>query len=134
MLKMSVQCASVTLLAFLLTPALAQKKAWPQNPSTEEVAMMPDYCRAKLGGSAERYQYWTQRLGPDKFVHLHHYCHGLKEMNRLKLTFDKQQRRYVAQTAIGEFDYVLRNWPDGFNLKAEAQARKAEAQALLRLL
>ena len=62
------------------------------------------------------------------------YCHGLKQMNRLKLTSEKQQRRNILQTAIGEFDYVLRNWPDGFNLKTEAQTRKSEAQALLRLL
>ena len=55
-------------------------------------------------------------------------------MNRLKLTSEKQQRRNILQTAIGEFDYVLRNWPDGFNLKTEAQTRKSEAQALLRLL
>ena len=136
MLKTSVQYASVAVLALLLSPAQAQKaqKAWPHMPTAEEVAMMPDYCQAKMGGNAERHQYWNQRMGPDKFVHLHHYCHGLKQMNRFKLTFEKQQRRYILQTAIGEFDYVLRNWPDGFNLKTEAQTRKSEAQALLRLL
>lgn len=135
MLKSSVQGVSAALLAFfLLTPAQAQKKAWPHMPTPEEVAMMPDYCQAKMGGSAERYQYWNKRMGPDKFVHLHHYCHGLKQMNRLKLTFDKQQRRYIVQTAIGEFDYVLRNWPDGFYLKNEAKVQKMQAENLLRLL
>ena len=135
MLKTSMQGVSVALLAFLLlTPAQAQKKEWPHMPTAEEVAMMPDYCQAKMGGNAERYQYWNQRMGPDKFVHLHHYCHGLKQMNRLKLTLDKQQRRYIVQTAIGEFDYVLRNWPDGFYLKNEAKVQKAQAENLLRLL
>ena len=135
MLKTSMQGVSVALLAFLLlTPAQAQKKEWPHMPTAEEVAMMPDYCQAKMGGNAERYQYWNQRMGPDKFVHLHHYCHGLKQMNRLKLTLDKQQRRYIVQTAIGEFDYVLRNWPDGFYLKNEAKVQKTQAENLLRLL
>lgn len=133
MLKINVQCASLTVLVLLLNPAQAQK-AWPHMPTAEEVAMMPDYCQAKMGGNAERYQYWNQRMGPDKFVHLHHYCHGLKQMNRLKLTFDKQQRRYIVQTAIGEFDYVLRNWPDGFYLKNEAKVQKTQAENLLRLL
>ena len=104
-------------------------------PTPGEIAMMPDYCQAKMGSNADLYQQWNKRMGPDKFMHLHHYCHGLKQMNRYKLTFDKQQRRYILQTAIGEFDYVLRNWPDGFYLKAEAKPRKdAGGQSVLRLL
>jgi hypothetical protein len=133
MSKMPACLAASILSAFLITPAQAQQK-WPHMPTANEIALMPDFCQAKMGSNAELYQQWNKRMGPDKFMHLHHYCHGLKQMNRAKLTFDKQQRRYILQTAIGEFDYVLRNWPDGFALKDDAKLRKADAAAKLRLL
>jgi hypothetical protein len=120
-------------LALLMNPVQAQQK-WPHMPTPNEIALMPDYCQAKMGSDAAVYQQWNQRMGPDKFMHLHHYCHGLKQMNRAKLTFETQQRRYMLQTAIGEFDYVLRAWPDGFALKIEAKTRRTDAETKLRLL
>jgi hypothetical protein len=133
MLKSTVPVSAALLLALLGNPAQAQaQKTWPHMPTPSEIAMMPDYCQAKMGTNEELKQQWNQRMGPDKFVHLHHYCHGLKQMNRYKLTFDAQQRRFILQTAIGEFDYVVRNWPDDFYLKAEAKSQKARAESRLR--
>ena len=65
-------------------------------------------------------------------MHVHHYCQGLNHMNRAKFSYEKQRRREYLQTATSEFDYVLRNWPDGFALKADAKAQKAQAEMLLR--
>ena len=131
-LKYPVPLAATLVLAFLTNPAQAEK-TWPHMPTPIEIAMMPDYCQAKMGPNEAVRQQWNQRMGPDKFVHLHHYCHGLKQMNRYKLTFEAQQRRYILQTAVGEFAYVLRNWPDDFYLKAEAKTQKAMAESLLRV-
>lgn len=134
MLKFPVPLATMLVLAFLTNPAQAQaQKTWPHMPTPAEIALMPDYCQAKMGPNEELRQQWNKRMGPDKFVHLHHYCHGLKQMNRYKITFDEQQRRFILQTAVGEFDYVVRNWPEDFYLKAEAKAQKAKAESLLRL-
>lgn len=133
MLKIPAQIPAALLLAFLMHPAQAQTK-FPHMPTATEVAMMPDYCQAKMGTNTELSQQWNKRMGPDKYMHLHHYCHGLKQMNRANLVFEKQQRRYILQTAAAEFDYVIRNWPEGFALKAEAKNRKAQAETLLRRL
>lgn len=133
MVKTTLHLATVVVLTFLMNPAHAQKK-WPHMPTPDEIAMMPDYCQAKMGSNPDFYQQWNKRMGPDKFMHLHHYCHGLKMMNRFKLTFEKQQRRGALQEAIGEFNYVLRAWPDGFYLKTEAQTKKTQAEHLLLLL
>jgi hypothetical protein len=130
MLRSPIQVTAALFLAFLVNPVQAQK-TWPHMPTPSEIAMMPDYCQAKMGTNEALRQQWNQRMGPDKFLHLHHYCHGLKQMNRYKLTFDAQQRRFILQTAIGEFDYVVRNWPDDFYLKAEAKSQKAKAEARL---
>ena len=133
MSKMPVRLAATIVLTSLVIPAQAQQK-WPHMPTASEIALMPDYCQAKMGPNAELREQWNKRMGPDKFMHLHHYCHGLKQMNRYKLTFEKEQRRYILQTAMNEFDYVLRNWPDGFDLKTEAKTKKMQAENLLRLL
>lgn len=116
--------------ALLAGPVHAQQK-WPHMPTAAEVAVMPEYCRAKMGTDTALSDQWNKKMGPDKYMHLHHYCHGLKLLNRLSKTFDMQERRYLLQQATGEFDYVLRNWPDGFDLKAEAQKKKALVQAML---
>lgn len=133
MLKIPAHTSIIATSALLATLAQAQQK-WPHMPTPTEIALMPDYCQAKMGSNAEFYQQWNKRMGPDKFVHLHHYCHGLKAMNRAKFAVNKQDRRGHFQTAIGEFDYVIRNWPDGFYLKDEAKAKKMQVESLLRLL
>jgi hypothetical protein len=70
-------------------------------------------------------------MGPDNFVHVHHYCQGLSHMNRANLNFNKKLRREYLQTAISEFDYVLRNWPADFVLSVDAQKRKTLAGIML---
>jgi hypothetical protein len=133
MLKSPAQLAVAVVLTALTIPAQAEKML-PSNATAAEIAAMPDFCQAKMGGNAERYQYWNQRMGPDKFVHMHHYCHGLKWMNRATLTGDKALRRYYLTNAVNDFDYVLRNWPESFAVRADAKDRKAQAEARLRRL
>jgi hypothetical protein len=133
MLNVSAQLAAAIALTLLMYPAQAQK-VLPNAATPSEIAMLPDFCQAKFGTNAELSQQWNQRMGPDKYVHLHHYCHGLRWTDRAKLTFDKQARRYYLTNAVNDFDYVIRNWPDGFYLKAEAKTRKSQAESMLRLL
>jgi hypothetical protein len=134
MLNTPIRLAAVAMLVFFLATVQAETPPLPNTPSANELAMLPDFCQAKMGGNAERYQYWNQRMGPDKFVHLHHYCSGLNYVNRANLTFEKERRRYYLQIAVNEFDYVVRNWPASFNLSIDAKDRKAKVQTMLRLL
>ena len=121
---------------FSLFAAVAQAaKPLPYGATAAEIVLLPDFCQARLGGmNTELYRRWNERMGPDKFVHLHHYCHGLRFMSRYRAAVDDQLRRGYLQAAAGEFNYVLQRWPDGFALKADAKARKAEAEAALRRL
>ena len=132
-MKLRMGIGVAMLFGLMASPAQAAKPL-PHDPSLVELVMLPDYCQARLGANAEVYQKWNKRMGPDKFIHLHHYCGGLKFMNRYTGTLDKQLRRYYLQNAIGEFDYVIRHWPDGFALKEDAKKRKAEAISLMKLL
>ena len=115
---------AIPLALAMLPVAAQQQKPRPYAPSAMELIVLPDYCRARIGPDSTAYQQWNQRMGPDKFVHLHHFCHGLNHLNRANGTVDKYLRNYYLGVASNEFDYVIRNWPDGFELKSEALERK----------
>jgi hypothetical protein len=114
-----------------MVAAVAHAQQFPHMPSPTEVAALPDFCQAKMGTNAAFSDAWRQRMGPDKYVHLHHYCHGLIAMNRLVVATNKQTRRDLQQRATQEFDYVIRNWPPDFVLAIDARNKKSMAQSML---
>ncbi len=115
----------------------------PVSEAADEVdsgllAMLPPYCEysqiwwQKLGRkNPEQQQLWHQKMGPG-FAHIHHYCNGLYQTHTALLrTRSKKERDSLLTTSLGEFDYVLRNAPDGFVLLPEILVRKG--QNLIRL-
>lgn len=111
------------------SPALAQSE--PHMPTPAEILQMPEYCQAKMGGNQALHDSWRLRMGPDLFLHLHHFCHGLKHMRRASIMVDAQKRRYQYERAVGEFDYVLQRWPHDFQLYITAQQQQQLARAFL---
>jgi hypothetical protein len=99
-------------------------KRLPFKPSTEELMQLPDFCQAKLAGDKEVQREWARRMGKDIYMHLHHYCHGLVHVSRAQLAFGSKHKRHYQQTAIAQFNYVLRNWPADFELTADAKLQK----------
>lgn len=85
---------------------------------------LPDFCQAKLAGDKEVQREWARRMGKDIYMHLHHYCHGLVHVSRAQLAFGSKHKRHYQQTAIAQFNYVLRNWPADFELTADAKLQK----------
>lgn len=125
-------CAALTLVA---------SSAWAAGPSSyeptpSELAMLPAACQVKLSEQGRKDQaqqaMWSARLGPNTWLHFHHYCHGLKFVNRAQFSINRADRRGNLQAAIGEFDYVLTHWPADSPLRSDAQMRKDLAQTQLR--
>lgn len=114
------------------TPAQAQTQTQATKPALKygmtdmEIAMLPDYCRARLVGDEQSKEKWRQQMGNEKFIHLHHYCSGLNAFKRAKVTVDSRTRATKLEFAAKEFDYVLRSWPADFYLAKEAQGMKAQ--------
>lgn len=96
-----------------------------------EIAVLPPYCQARLGNDDAVRKLWSQRIGPDQFLHMHHYCFGMAFMSRARLQIDKKERRFTLQGAVRNFDYVLERWPATFPLTPQAQSLKAQAQAMM---
>ena len=95
-----------------------------------ELAMLPDYCKARLGNDEQARKAWLQKMGQN-WYHLHHYCSGLTSMRRAKSTADPKKRREDYEFAVKEFNYVLKNWTPDFYLVKDAKAQRAEASIML---
>lgn len=112
----------------------------PDNVSAGELALLPDYCRAKgwgerygyaNGPSASQTAYWLSRLGPS-WKGLHHYCWGLVNVRRAQAAgVPASVRKHLVATALDDYEYVLRNSTSDFVLLPEIYLRVAEAHTIL---
>ena len=62
-----------------------------------ELAMLPEYCQARLGKNELARENWSQRMGAKIFVHVHHYCFGMNFMSQAGREFDPKKKKYLLQ-------------------------------------
>jgi tetratricopeptide (TPR) repeat protein len=116
------------------TGAGAQK---PPDITAGEMALLPPYCPDTQTMSAvdprgsEKGAHWVSVLG-NAFWGLHHYCWGLIRVNRAsRAGVAPQMRRYLYESAINDYQYVLENSPPNFVLLPEIYLRIGEASVEL---
>jgi len=103
-------------------------------PKTEaEFARLPPYCRARMGdNNTAAYQKWQGVFGQKNFIHMHHYCAALNDVNSARAAVgdaDKQQR--ALEAAVKNFAYMERMTQADFFLRPEISVQKGKALALL---
>lgn len=105
-----------------------------ESMDSREVAMLPGYCRYTQvfrdrvpgGNNPAEIRRWTDTMGT-VFNAMHHYCFGLMKTHRaIMIARTPQYRKFYLQSSIEEFDYVLRNAPEGFALLPEILTRRGE--------
>ncbi len=100
--------------------------------SAADIVMLPPYCDAKIGRKApEAVALWLGNMGRENWVHLHHYCGGLIEINRYYQGTTERKKANLGN-AVREFKYVLDRWQPDFYLRAEAHLNRARAYKLMR--
>ncbi len=103
-----------------------EKKGFHGIPITE-VAMLPPYCQDRLN-SKRNQEKWVGVLGHNGWIHLHHYCYGLVHYYRAGTALDFKNQAVHAQKGIGQFNYVMRNWPADYQLYQQAKMYKQQLQ------
>lgn len=93
----------------LLSPPLFAFAALPYAPSDAEVAQLPNFCAIKFKRPGPNFE---SHFGRKNWVHMHHYCHGLKFVNRAR-NHPKDRREYLGR-AKGEYAYVFRTTEPDF--------------------
>ncbi len=102
---------------------------WP----LEDFDIYPPYCRARiLREPKELEMYWSAKLGVKNFIHMHHYCHGLRALTLAYSSFnDKQRRTVLANAVVGNLQYIVRHTEPNFVLRGEALMNLARGHVLL---
>jgi tetratricopeptide (TPR) repeat protein len=109
----------------ILIPAYATETHYP---SDSELLSLPKYCQVKLRqkpGDAG-YNYWQGILGPD-YLHTHHFCQGLNEINRYYKAETKYDREYYLGVAIGELGYMIAHASPTYSLMPEVYLNRGFA-------
>lgn len=95
--------------------------------------LLPEECKVHLRGTPEQKNTLNKRY--PGLVGLNHYCWGLNFMNRAKLfSSDKSEKRFNLQSAIGEFDYVLKHSAANANGLQQIRMQKEQAEIMLKML
>ena len=84
-----------------------------------DVAQMPPHCLAKLKLDPRYTEAaFAPRFG-EYWIHLHHYCHGLKWANRARQSVDRRTRAGTLGMAKGEYQYAARAAGAGFWMRPQ---------------
>jgi tetratricopeptide (TPR) repeat protein len=123
-MRPSVVQGPVRWLAALLAAVALPAGAYQFEPTEAEFNAWPHYCRARyvtttIGQTsvfAQRMDRTSQAtaegtIGPQTFLHIHHYCAGLVHLARARLEPDPQRRRFQLDEARSEILYSMRNDP-----------------------
>lgn len=119
--------------AALFAPDVAQARndsatSW----SEEDFALYPAYCRAKLGEAKALEVLWSKQLGSKNYLHIHHFCFGLKALNLAYASYsDAPRRRSLAGVVITNFHYILRHTEPTFFMRPEALVNLGRGHMLL---
>ena len=97
------------------------------DTTAQEIAMLPAYCDAKMGRQApEAVAMWRDKMGFDNWIHMHHYCGGLIELNRYYRGATGRQTANLGN-AVNEFSGMIKAWTPDFYLRPEAHLNRGRA-------
>jgi len=90
--------------------------------SDQDYALYPPFCRVKLtNGPPAEIDRWIKQMGRDNFMHIHHYCFGLKAMSLAYASYsDKKVRSYYARSVVTNMKYILQNTKPDFYMRPDA--------------
>lgn len=107
---------------FVFAADVSARRNETTNWTEQDFALYPPFCRARIEREPkELVDYWTQRLGPKNYLHIHHFCFGLKALNLAYANLNnKQQREFMANAVVGNFNYIVDSTERTFYLRPDA--------------
>jgi len=107
------------------------------HPTKKELASLPDYCgpRATKWGNDLRLpavKKWTRKFGADDWMHMHHWCEALVQIQRAAATgITETERRFHLKVALNNLGYSMRHATPSFVLWPAMLVKKAEISEAL---
>lgn len=110
----------------------ARAAAFPHTP--EEFAKLPPYCAARMKQADDpaAYKAWQSRMHPNCFIHIHHYCAALNDVEHAMMARTKKERdQYLLDSMAGGFDYMWNQAGASCPMMPEILVSKGKALAML---
>lgn len=124
----------------MLSLAPSAKAGTDIGVTSGELAILPIYCKDTMGfagygdatfNPSPRAGHWVSLMGKS-FWHMHHYCTGLVKLRRATLPGTKAaNRKGFLESALTEWDYVIKNTTQEFVMLPEIYVRRGETYFLL---
>lgn len=97
-----------------------------------EMQRMPAYCQVKWNSppSSPEWKSWRNQIGSN-FIDVHHFCAGLNFMNRYWGSRNTRDRGFYLQSALNNFDYMVKAEKPDFALRAELYSQRGEVLRLM---
>lgn len=115
--------------ALALVSQTAKADLFPQTEA--DFARLPPYCKVRLQEhevGAAQVNYWKSILGPNNYIHIHHYCSGLHETNiAILLPLSSPERRPHFDQVIKSYQYIINHCEPTFVLLPEVFKNMGEA-------
>lgn len=112
----------------MLLPIASAKAAW--EPTQAEMAALPPYCAARFNQGSDAFKTWQTNMGYD-FIHIHHYCVGLKLLNHVRGSSSSKKNETLG-AAVREFDYVLTHAAPDFYMRPEILMNRGIALSMMK--
>lgn len=112
----------------MLLPIASAKAAW--EPTQAEMAALPPYCAARFNQGSDAFKNWQKTMGSD-FIHIHHYCVGLKLLNHVRGSSSSKKNETLG-AAVREFDYVLTHAAPDFYMRPEILMNRGIALSMMK--
>jgi tetratricopeptide (TPR) repeat protein len=133
MMRKSIQIFWSAFLLLFVGLQLAFSREYSVYPTEQEYATLPPYCKEKIEKkNPTENKMWSDRFGANTWLHMHHYCQGLNDINRYYLESDRALRNDLLSSAVGQFDYVIGHVPTDSVLLADAYQNRGHVQLMLR--
>jgi tetratricopeptide (TPR) repeat protein len=131
MMRQSAQFLLAVFLVNCFLPAHALAQEYHSYPNEQELASLPPYCKEKiLNKNREENLMWSNRFGEDSWIHMHHYCQGLNNINRYYRAQNARDKKYIIATAISNFNYMVDHLPANSVLLGEVFYNRGRADLM----
>lgn len=104
MTKFGLGLTFITIMLFMLARQGSATQSYQPAPS--ELKLLPPFCAAKYAGKGPQYERWKAILGPG-FIDVHHYCAGLRFINRYYQSMSPRDKKFNLQNALNNLDYMI---------------------------
>ncbi|HEX7972167.1 MAG TPA: tetratricopeptide repeat protein [Thiobacillus sp.] len=101
------------------------------DTTPDEIAVLPAYCDAKMGRrTPESVSFWQEKMGHANWIHIHHYCGGLIELNRYYRSSTGRKKANL-HNAVNEFTGMVNAFTPDFFLLPEAYLNRGKAHKFM---